>query len=773
MRYDVARKAALKKHRLLCLFISQLAVLLAAGVFYLCNTRNPFSKIYTEEDFLLYSGEMTDGKAVAEEGRAVAGTFVRVDQALQKGSYLIRVNYIADKEENEFRVASDSLSASGLRADSVMLSPGLQTEAISAFLSEATEDFSVFISYGGEGRLEISEVSVWETNDYYKRAFFYGFLVCVLLAFVFLFWESSLSRRQVMLGLTGIFLLSCYPLYTDYMMIGHDLPFHLLRIEGIYHGLRQGAFPVKIQPVWAQDYGYAVGVFYGDALLYFPALLRFLGFTVQAAYQYFVAAINLGTVLISYYSFRKLFHSSKIGLLGSLLYTLSLYRLLDVYTRAAVGEYTALMFIPLVFCGFYQAFTADREDKHWLQPMLLIVIGLTGVIQSHVLSCEMLAMFILLTCLLLIKRVFRKNTLKTFVTAVLLTAAVNLGFLVPFLDYFREPITIHAEEWIGSSLGSVQEQGMFPVQLLGLFHRTHGGSWAMSAGVHNEASYSLGFVLVLGMLLFVWLMTCYREKLRKDERFTPACVCFGLGVLALFMSTCYFPWSKLADLGELPERLVNSLEFPWRFLSIATMLLTFVTCYGVSVMKEALSEQASRSFITVAMSVLIMSTGWYYYDFVFSAEPYRVYDTVGLNSMTLYSCDYLLEGTDLNAIRAGMVLADEEVSMEQYQKTGTTIRFSAQTGETGGSVDFPLNYYRDYRCQDTSTGEVMDVKPGYNNMVSVQLPAGYSGECLLEFKEPWYWRVGEAISFLTLFLLALCGGLCYSYNIRETKKQTQ
>ena len=55
----------------------------------------------------------------------------------------------------------------------------------------------------------------------------------------------------------------------------------------------------------------------------------------------------------------------RIGIVMSLLYTLSGYRLTNAIYRAAVGELTAIAFIPLVFLGLWQLFQEDDKTKWW------------------------------------------------------------------------------------------------------------------------------------------------------------------------------------------------------------------------------------------------------------------------------------------------------------------------------------------------------------------------------------------------------------------------
>ena len=98
-----------------------------------------------------------------------------------------------------------------------------------------------------------------------------------------------------------IILMASIPLFNNYLIRGHDIYFHLMRIEGLAQGLGAGEFPVRIQPAWYDGYGYAVSVFYSDLFLYPAALLRLLGISLQDAYKVYVVLCNVATTLISGY----------------------------------------------------------------------------------------------------------------------------------------------------------------------------------------------------------------------------------------------------------------------------------------------------------------------------------------------------------------------------------------------------------------------------------------------------------------------------------------
>ena len=68
------------------------------------------------------------------------------------------------------------------------------------------------------------------------------------------------------------------------------------------------------------------------------------------------------TVFLAYYCFSNM-SSRKTGLICTAIYSLNIYRLVCLYTRAAIGEYTAMIFIPLVIYGMWKIYTLPEDSK--------------------------------------------------------------------------------------------------------------------------------------------------------------------------------------------------------------------------------------------------------------------------------------------------------------------------------------------------------------------------------------------------------------------------
>ena len=138
--------------------------------------------------------------------------------------------------------------------------------------------------------------------------------------------------------------LSCFGLLNETIPGGHDLIFHLSRIEAISKGLQFGEFPVRIYPDYFYGYGYANGIMYPDLFLYPAALLCLVGVDVILAYKIMILVYTALTAIFIYRALIKITHHEWASRLGMLLYTVSLYRIVDVWTRAALGEDLVVFF---------------------------------------------------------------------------------------------------------------------------------------------------------------------------------------------------------------------------------------------------------------------------------------------------------------------------------------------------------------------------------------------------------------------------------------------
>ena len=545
----------------------------------------------------------------------------------------------------------------------------------------------------------------------------------------------------------------CIPLMVNYLFENgtQDLKFHLTRIEGIKEGLLNGAFPVKMQPFWLNNHGYASSVFYGDVFLYAPALLRIMGVSIQGAYKFYVFLMNTITVLLSFHCFSKM-SNRRIGLLCAIVYSSNIYRLNDIYARAAVGEYTAIAFLPLVVYGLWKVYMLPEESEEHKRSWVTITLGCTGVFLSHMISTEMTAVFILLTAIVFWKKTLRKKTFLVLVKAVAATVCLNVWFLIPFLDYMvsgRYKINTLSTQLMEYEL---ERKGNFVAQFFMTVYSALRGSTKNETGVAGATPLTIGLA---GIVVIVgWFLLCMggnknehdREE-RKEGNFA-----FFLCILSLFMTTCFFPYTWLAKVMPILKMPMGSLQFPWRFWVIAGV----VSCYLLCIMMKSgqLNQQKKKVFAGIVLCLALWQSLSYMSGCLYEGEVYRPYQAGSLSSFDVVNGEYIPVDSDgksnLSQCIDQITYDADVISVEDWHREkGAVIVKATNLTNQASQVEVPLLFYKGYWAV-TDGGEQLQIRPGASYRISVSVPADFSGSFSVKFKEPWYWRLCECISFFTL-----------------------
>jgi hypothetical protein len=210
-----------------------------------------------------------------------------------------------------------------------------------------------------------------------------------------------------------------------------DLPYHLMRIEGIKDGLLSGSFPVFIHPTHFDGYGYGNGLFYPQFLLYFPALLRIAGLNIAKSYQLFVIFISILTCASMYFSTKYILKSRYAALIATTLLMLQQYRIGNVYLRAAVGEYCAYIFMPIAIAGIVN-FLYHDFDKPWI-----IAVGFLGLLLTHLISFAIMCMFTIVFLIFNIRLVIKnRKSIPVLIFVAIICALLSSFFLIPMLEQF-------------------------------------------------------------------------------------------------------------------------------------------------------------------------------------------------------------------------------------------------------------------------------------------------------------------------------------------------
>ncbi|WP_408069686.1 glycosyltransferase family 39 protein [Butyrivibrio sp. JL13D10] len=526
---------------------------------------------------------------------------------------------------------------------------------------------------------------------------------------------------------------------SDGIPFGHDLPFHLRRIGGIAEGLKAGEFPVKMQHFWFNNYGYPVGVMYGDALLYIPAVLHIMGMPLWRAYLCYMILIQALTLLTGYICFKYLSGKRIAGIICTILYFLSFWRLTDLFSREAVGEYSAFAFLPLVVLGLARIHRNDNLRR----GAICLVLGITGLFMTHLLSVVMTVLFVLLFIIIDAKNMLPNGKWKVIGAAGLAAVILNLWQAVPLIDYYKNvPMLINSGEGT-----KIQTFGITWRQMLGGFYDVLAPIKELGTEPIDELPQSPGLALLAVLIMGIIYLISSRKELKKHISEIAVWV---LCIIALILSTCYFPYDLLFDKARVIFKILGSIQYPARYLTAATVLICSLF---------ALIQKKRQYYILGALLIILSlwQSGAYVNSFLEKQT-----NTVSLNTVdewTSFDDDrqYMLVDTDTERLQYASVLpSSDEISYSDEERNGGeySLKLSNNSGEEG-YADLPLLSYPYYYGTDGTIS--YKLSSGDNNKLRITLPAGTDSVIRIRFREPLYWRAAELISLIfaiamTIFL---------------------
>lgn len=673
-----------------------------------------------------------------------------IQMQLTPGIYDIEFEYSSTSDVN-YQLEMNPNSMVSLYADNCTLRSGENKNIINRVWVNSAHDYITVRFFPGEGNVEFKSISFKEAGIsrffWIIKGLLFALLINIISAII-IFRNHLKKYMYVILGILIITLLSSLGVSTRYIVDGHDLQFHLLRIAGIGDALASGQFPVKIQPNWCNGWGYAVSAMYGDITLILPALMYRIGFTLMTSYKTFVVFVNLFTALIAYECFLKIAKNKYVAMALSFIYTMAPYRLVCIYTRAAVGEYTAFMFTPLIILGFYYAFNEDIDSDSYGTKLLAPVVGFTGLMESHVLSTQMLGIFLLIYLLVEIRKVFRKKTFFYLLKIAGYTLLVNLWFVIPFLRFFSEDFRVaHMNELMDTRFQA------YGVSLAEMFAQTPNSF----PSFNFEFLQSLGSrcSMPLSNALFVVLLSGIILLLVKQVKNKRTLVTFvSLSVLAAWMSTDLFPYYRLSLTFPKLSTFLGKIQFAYRYLGIAIVIMSFSAALIYKYGHKFLSKKLLVIFASVVL-VIAFDQGIGTIDAIlYNGSAYTQYSTNTLNDFSIVSGEYLYEGVSEDYCRQNSDLKSNNTDVSDVTRDGLTFDFKAKANGDDSYVDVPVFNYPTYAANN-GNGESLTIEDGENHSVRVRIPNGYEGSIHVSYKEPFLWRLCELISLAGLVFFVI------------------
>lgn len=668
------------------------------------------------------------------------------------GRYALTVQYTADLDGAVCEIYSNQVvneDNSRGRVFATEVLPAGENTVVIPYETEERIGGMEYKFYGNGGVFTLQGVTNRSDRRFTDAFCLLAVFVLLEILFYFLYRFCRDRRNGDMepvwngVALLVLALLSSVPVMNDFQTMTADHMIHYARIDDIADWMRNISWNQPVLRLAASEhsgYGYITPVMYPQLFLYFPAILRLCGCSMLMAYKIFLFGVNGATAAIAFFSFGRLFPKKRsLAFLCTSLYVMNLYRLIDLYTRGAVGEFLAMAFLPLILYGMYEIFYGDHHK--WYYAML----GYTGVLQSHVLSTLMAGVFSVFLLIFAVKKILQeKERFLALCKAAAGTVVCNIWFLIPFLQYSRLDLIVNEN---GSDLAL---SGVYLSQMFASFVENTGVN-QVKGSTANEMPLTLGVITLFGLLFTAYYL--YRDREKKDRTYRICAVCAVMGMAALFLASVYFPWGPIVA-TSLGSRF-QAIQYTWRFLAIAAV---FLSVSGGAAFDQIVMEgkaQREKEYLLLLMLGAVVLSSWPYIDSLIRTDAIsKSYCEVTREMDELY-LPTAARGTK-DALEGRILTGGCEAAVAGMQRTygGLEATLNLREVSADAYVEMPLFCYPGYHIEDEN-GTEHAYGQGTAGVIRVTVDDTIS-HLSVHYEEPVLWRICTVISVAGAIAIAVC-----------------
>jgi hypothetical protein len=370
-----------------------------------------------------------------------------------------------------------------------------------------------------------------------------------------------------------------------YFWGAHDARHDVYFIFQYLRGIEGGDWLARWSPDFSWGYGYPFFLIYGPFTSLMGALLvGFLGFGYTQAVEALFAAAIIASGL-AMYGYVRSWLGRNAALVAAVTYVFLPYRLVEVYVRASLAEYVALMWLPLILWSVRAAFQATkpgsgerRAGSGVLGPLLATALTYAGLMITSNLVALIFTPLLALYCLLLLlnrideeqplRRLSKESFFPLLANLIRVCTAPVLGLLLGLLlsAFFWIPALsegglVNQDQWYGGYYNP-ELHFVYPHQLLEPgwgFGISQPGPDDMQQGA---LSFQLGAVpLALAILALVGLRAIPAGRRRE------------LTLLLVWLLLAIFLMLPVSTWAWRNVGFVSFAQFPWRWLMIAALPL--------------------------------------------------------------------------------------------------------------------------------------------------------------------------------------------------------
>ena len=370
---------------------------------------------------------------------------------------------------------------------------------------------------------------------------------------------EKFKKYKTLIIILGIVLVSffswSYMLKPGFFSMHDDMQF--MRLFELDKCFADGQIPCRWVPDLGYGYGYplfnyysplpyyvgeAVHLILGVSFIETAKILFALGFILSGIFMYFLAREFWGEIG---------------GFLAAIFYIYAPYHAVDVYVRGAMAEHWALVWFPLIFLAVYKVI---KETS--LKWTVLLAVSYGFLLLSHNIMSMLFSMAALVWGVVWLFQTKNPKRILPLALGVLWGVGMAAFFLLPAI---LEKKFAHTETML---MGYFNFLAHFAT-VRQLFIKTDWGWGASVYGPDDGMPFMIGILhWTIPLISLVLAIIFWRRK----ENFWRLMV---LGLVVIFLFGTAFMTHERSTPIWLKIKILEYLQFPWRFLGLVIFFASF------------------------------------------------------------------------------------------------------------------------------------------------------------------------------------------------------
>ena len=260
------------------------------------------------------------------------------------------------------------------------------------------------------------------------------------------------------------------------------------------------------------------------------------------------------------------------------------YHLFQVYQAFLFAEFAAVAILPFCFLFAGRIVTRGR-----LIDVICFATAFSGLILSHIPSTIIGSLSLAIYIAVLLERRFFFRSCVRFLGAFALSLAATSFHLVRFLTELAW-VKVSSTQFYGSGYLNYASH-LFPMFFNGGDFYTARLLWIL------DITIILTFLLFVPLAVF-FVARAFSERVQTHRRSLTALCATGLFAFFMMSSASAFLWSS--------AEFLQKLQFPWRWLSVASLVGSVAFAIGVSEIRNVLPSGQRVVWYGVASLIFVI-----------------------------------------------------------------------------------------------------------------------------------------------------------------------